>query len=334
MTNILEFKEKLKHFYAKYDVYIVPAIKFIIAFVALTIIKENVGYMKQLNNVVIILLISLMCSVLPANSISIFSMIFIILNMSAVSVEAAVVALILMFVMFLLYFRFSPNMGYLLVITPIMFFIKIPYLVPIIVGLLCNFTAIVPISFGVVVYYVLYFVKANSAALSSYSADNIISRVTFILDGIINNKSMLVVIAGFAITVAIVYIIRKLSIDHAWLIAVITGGIVEIIMIIIGDYMFSIEIALAELIIGTVISIILGIFFQFFVFSVDYSRTENVQFEDDDYYYYVKAVPKINVTQTNKKVKKINERNMTEVTDRKKTDIDKREQSKHIRDKK
>ena len=39
--------------------------------------------MKQLNNVVIILLISLMCSVLPANSISIFSMIFIILNMSA-----------------------------------------------------------------------------------------------------------------------------------------------------------------------------------------------------------------------------------------------------------
>ena len=46
------------------------------------------------------------------------------------------------------------------------------------------------------------------------------------------------------------------------------------------------------------------------------------------------AEPKINVTQTNKKVKKINERNMTEVTDRKKTDIDKREQSKHIRDKK
>ena len=30
-----------------------------------------------------------------------------------------------------------------------------------------------------------------------------------------------------------------------------------------------------------------------FLFSVDYSRTERVQFEDDEYYYYVKAVPKV-----------------------------------------
>lgn len=332
MTNILEFKEKLKRFYAKYDVYIVPAIKFVIAFAALMIIKGNVGYMTKLNNIVIVLLVSLTCSILPANAISIFSMVFIILNMSAVSVEAAAVALILMFVMFLLYFRFSPNMGYILVLTPIMFFIKLPYLVPIIIGLTCSFTAIIPVSFGIVVYYVLHFVKANSAALSSYSADNIISRVTFIVDGIINNKAMLVVIAAFAITVAIVCVIRKLSIDHAWIIAVITGGIIEIIMIIIGDYMFSIEVAIAELIIGTVISIVIGLFFQFFVFSVDYSRTEHVQFEDDDYYYYVKAVPKINVTQTNKKIKRINERNLTEMAEAK-TDKE-RTEHRHIKDKK
>ena len=31
---------------------------------------------------------------------------------------------------------------------------------------------------------------------------------------------------------------------------------------------------------------------NFFFFSVDYTCTEYVQFEDDDYYYYVKAVPR------------------------------------------
>ena len=31
---------------------------------------------------------------------------------------------------------------------------------------------------------------------------------------------------------------------------------------------------------------------QAFLFSLDYRRTENVRFEDDDYFYYVKAVPK------------------------------------------
>ena len=42
-------------------------------------------------------------------------------------------------------------------------------------------------------------------------------------------------------------------------------------------------------------------------FSVDYSRTENVQFEDDEYYYYVKAVPKVGVQMPEKQVKHITE---------------------------
>ena len=40
---------------------------------------------------------------------------------------------------------------------------------------------------------------------------------------------------------------------------------------------------------------------------VDYSRKETVQFEDDDYYYYVKAIPKYNVTAKKKNVVKMND---------------------------
>ena len=44
------------------------------------------------------------------------------------------------------------------------------------------------------------------------------------------------------------------------------------------------------------------------MFSVDYSRSENLQFEDDEYYYYVKAIPKMNVSTQEKTIKRINER--------------------------
>lgn len=37
-----------------------------------------------------------------------------------------------------------------------------------------------------------------------------------------------------------------------------------------------------------------------------FSRSEKVQFEDDEYYYYVKAVPKMAVAVSEKTVKKIN----------------------------
>ena len=43
-----------------------------------------------------------------------------------------------------------------------------------------------------------------------------------------------------------------------------------------------------------------------FILAVDYSGTEYVQFEDDDYYYYVKAVPKLKVAKRDVKVKHIN----------------------------
>ena len=56
----------------------------------------------------------------------------------------------------------------------------------------------------------------------------------------------------------------------------------------------------------SLLSILIVYVLQFFVLAVDYSRTEYTQFEDDDYYYYVKAVPKIKVTATDVKVKHIN----------------------------
>ena len=45
---------------------------------------------------------------------------------------------------------------------------------------------------------------------------------------------------------------------------------------------------------------------EFFRFCLDYSRAEKVQFEDDEYYYYVKAVPKMTVAAPTNTVKKIN----------------------------
>ena len=54
---------------------------------------------------------------------------------------------------------------------------------------------------------------------------------------------------------------------------------------------------------------------KFFVFSVDYTRKERLQFEDDEYYYYVKAVPKSSVTIPEKTVKRINECQKTGVID-------------------
>lgn len=51
MTGLLEIREKLKLFYSKYEPFILPVIKFLLAFVALNAVNGKLGYMTQLDNV-------------------------------------------------------------------------------------------------------------------------------------------------------------------------------------------------------------------------------------------------------------------------------------------
>ena len=77
-------------------------------------------------------------------------------------------------------------------------------------------------------------------------------------------------------------------------------------MLFIGDFRFGVPVSVPELVVGMIGAVIASLIYQLFVFSVDYSRTEYTQFEDDDYYYYVKAVPKIAISRTDVKVQEIN----------------------------
>ena len=52
------------------------------------------------------------------------------------------------------------------------------------------------------------------------------------------------------------------------------------------------------------VSGVIAFVIQFLFFNLDYSRTERLQFEDDEYYYYVKAVPKAFVAGSDKQVKR------------------------------
>ena len=68
----------------------------------------------------------------------------------------------------------------------------------------------------------------------------------------------------------------------------------------------ELESSVVDVIVSVVLSVLVLEVIQFFKNVVDFSRVENLQFEDDEYYYYVKAVPKIKVTEKEFNVKKIN----------------------------
>ncbi len=254
----------------------------------------------------VVLIVALMCSFMPMNFIVVMAALFVMLHLYAFNLECTIVLGAGFLLMFLLYLRFSPKDTLVVLLMPICFILKIPYVIPLAMGLIGSPVSAVSIACGTIAYYMLHFVTENMTAILAMDGEEMTVKFKFVVDGILHNRDMVITIAAFAVTVVLVYLIRRLSIDYAWTIAMAAGAVVNITVLLVGDLMFDTNVALLEVVLGNILSLLLAVVLQFFVFNVDYSRTEKVQFEDDEYYYYVKAVPKISVARPEKQVKQIN----------------------------
>lgn len=306
MTALLELRENLKKIYSRNEAFILPVIKFLLGVIVLSIINGKMGYMTKLDNMAIVLIVSLLCSFLPTGFMAFFAMMFAVLHMYALSIETAAVGLVVFLLLYLLFLRFTAKEALVVVLTPVLCMLKLPYVMPVAMGLIGTPASCVSVGCGVVVYYLLQTVITNAPTINSMGAEEATAKLRLLIDGMLGNKAMLVMIAAFAITVIVVYLIRRMSVDHSWTIAMVAGVMIEAMILLVGDLMYDTNLSIVSALLGAVVTLIACKIIEFFRFCLDYSRTEKVQFEDDEYYYYVKAVPKMTVAAPTNTVKKIN----------------------------
>ena len=168
---------------------------------------------------------------------------------------------------------------------------------------------------GTVIYYMIQCVQSYGTLFDTAAETGMMGQITTFTQQLFSNGEMWCTILAFAICLLLVYSVRRMEVDYAWQIAIIAGALGNLNAMAFGYVIMDIQFSYVTLIVGSVIAIIIAFVVQLFVFSVDYSRTEYVQFEDDEYYYYVKAVPKVSIAVPEKTVKRIHERQKTGVID-------------------
>ena len=99
MTALLEIKQNIKRFYGQYEVYILPVLKFVLAFAYFLWINSNMGYMKQLDNIFVVLILALVCSILPVSVMMFMGFALMIGHCYAVGIETAGFMLLLILFM-------------------------------------------------------------------------------------------------------------------------------------------------------------------------------------------------------------------------------------------
>ena len=315
MTGLLLLKEHLKEFYNKYSYWIRFVVRLLLVLCTVLSMNANIGYMTKLKNPAVVLLLCVFGALLP-DSASVFLMgCVMVAHVYAVSMEMALITLMMILVVAVLYYGFKPGDSWLMVLTPLAFLFKVPYAVAFLVGLGGSLISVIPVSCGVFLYYLLMYIRQNAGVLTGEGNVDIVQRYSQIIRSVCFNQTMMIMIAACAVGIIVVYLIHRLSVDYAWVIAIVVGTVAQLLVIFVGDFVFGVSVSAGTLIFGLLVSVVLAMIYNFFFFSVDYTCTEYVQFEDDDYYYYVKAIPKVAMTTPEKTVKKINERQETEIID-------------------
>ena len=153
MDKVFEIRQRLKELYGRFDLYILPVIKFLTLLLVLLTMNSMIGYREFLTKWMIVVLVPLLCCLLPWGAMTFASAVFLIGHLSALSWEATVLACAFMFLAAMVHYLFLPGYSVVIVLLPLAFVLKIPYVVPLVVGLVGGITSFIPVGFGVFAYY-------------------------------------------------------------------------------------------------------------------------------------------------------------------------------------
>ena len=281
MSTLLVWREKLQKIYAKYSTYILKALQFIFGLVLFGLINANIGFMKTASSVFCTAGLAVICTFFPMIVMVTAAAALILVHFYSLSLPIAAVSLVIFLIMYIFYFRFTPGKAWLVLLSALAFGLKIPLVIPIAFGLMGTPVWIVPASCGVIAYYMVDYVKDSAAALRNTDAESLFDSLMSFTKQVLTSREMWLMVVTVVLGILVVNLVRTRAVDHAWKIASAAGAVVSVIVAAAGNIALNAGISYVSMIVSAVIGILVGVVLELLFFSVDYSRTENIQFEDD-----------------------------------------------------
>ena len=325
MTHILISREFVVKFFKRYEAFILPLVKFLLALFVFTNIL-SIGYvhealeplMAEFSAFLLGLLFALLFTIMPTNMGWLLIILTLTVQFSA-NIEVAISIFLFLIFIFLFYARMAQKESILILLTILAFQFNVPYIVPLIVGLYLPITAIIPVTFGIFVNAQIPIVTGHVAPASiaggigEMEISDILTElpeaITVVYDTLMRSISgasdWVFIAVVFAMVIVLVHFVSRLAIDYAKDIAIALGCVMNIFGFIVAILTVDGSANIGAVIGFTILCGILAWVVRFFDGVLDYQRAESVVFEDDNNYYHVRIAPKVVMTRTQRVVKRI-----------------------------
>ncbi len=307
LTTILELREKVRGFVSGYDKFLRIVLKFLLTFISLRMIIGYLGQSITGNLMIGFIVAGLICAALPAAVSPAICAIGTVAVLFVRSPQFAAVMGGVILIMVLVYYAYIPDNAVVTQITLLLAIVGLPYIAPVCVGMYKKPHASIGVGFGMVLYYVTISMKSILLSISTMNDAGEADVIAMLTTQLGQNKEIVFATLLAVFVVIVVYAVRSIAIDYAWQMAAGIGILVTLLAYLVANYSLELYKGMVGIFGGCALSAAIVFLLGFISFRLDYARTEYVQFEDEEYKYYVKAVPKVSVSTKEKTVQNIND---------------------------
>ena len=304
LNSMLELREKMYQFYVAYEKVAKLFFRFLGALILFFSVATQFGYEDKLKNPLILFVASVICAFTTDSIRVLLVFLFTVVQIYFLSPVLAAVVFLAGAILFFLLLHYSPESLLAAAFIPVLLWCKLPCFVAILLGLFFTPASLFSAVSGVAFYYVLQAIKQCESIVEK---DNIelFGLIKQIGDCIIYNHELYVAVAMVCIVLLITYLFRRSQISYSFEMGIVFGTVGSIIVLFMGNLFVECDFSIGYIVVGSFFSGIVAYIVHFFHMVLDYGDIEEVQFEDDDYFYYVRAVPKMKMTVGERTVKHI-----------------------------
>lgn len=293
MQTLFSIKNKIRDYIRKFQDIIFPILRLAWCYLVFSNVHTMFHYMDLFDRKLVIFLVSVLCAVLPDPFMVFAAGAIIGTNCFVVNLEVGLAFSVVFMFMYCVYIRFFPKHAYAIFLVPICYAIGIPYMAPLIILMITGLRGAIPAAFGVALHVFSGVVQDVQIQLATAEDDSKVEVLKYFVEHFLKNKEMQMLMLVFAFTVAAASIVYKLSFPFSHYAAILSGVIFNVLFTIMAGAIFKETVDVSSAFTGSLVGFCLCVLMELCKGVLDFKRTERVQFEDDEYYYYVKAVPKL-----------------------------------------
>mgnify|MGYP007102006288 CR=1 FL=1 len=319
MKHLYNLKNKLEDLYFRMPGIISYFTRLIPCLLGFLVLRANLGFNEILTNIFFVIFFAIVCAFLPLKLILLTMSAYIVVQVFSLSAGVGVLACMVFVLVYLLYFRFDEKTGFAMILIPLLCMIRLPLLVPLVLAVIAPIGSVISVMLGFIVYYLLHYLHTNAAVFQGLTDGTEITKMSVALSGFFSYRELWYTMACIAVAFFLVFFLKKINVNKSNQVAIAIGAGVYLIIILLS-YLAVESITYQRLVwavANSVISCILAILASDLILPLDYSRTELLEFEDEEYKYFIRAVPKVSVTRESVRIKRIYSRKQTDPSIRK-----------------